>query len=198
MKYIDAEKLIAEIDKRLSIFEHGIAYDCWASCKKVVESIQQEQPMPDSTKLIELWHQDKEMLKEKDFRNEPWILAYNAFMCGFGRGLAVKQQGQPVHSHYTKVRETKTGKLFLAEYSIEAAEWYEAGTGNAYSISDVEIIKDQPEVDLDAEIAIYLNRNLLNRINNSDIIEDFTTMEAGELAEHFYELGLNARKEECK
>ena len=31
-----------------------------------------EQPMPDSTKLIELWHQDKEMLKEKDFRDDPW------------------------------------------------------------------------------------------------------------------------------
>jgi len=50
-----------------------------------------EQPMPDSTKLIELWHEDKEMLKEKDFRDDPWRLAYNAFMCGFGRGLAVKQ-----------------------------------------------------------------------------------------------------------
>ena len=44
MKYIDADKLKAEIDKRLSIFEHGMAYDCWASCKKVVESLQQEQP----------------------------------------------------------------------------------------------------------------------------------------------------------
>ena len=49
--------------------------------------------------------------------------------------------------------------------------------------------QEQPEVDLDAEIAIYLNRNVLNRINNHDIIEDFTTMEAGELASHFYELG---------
>lgn len=53
----------------------------------------------------------------------------------------------------------------------------------------------QPDVDLYAEIASYLNRNVLNRINNSDIIEDFTTIEAGELARHFYELGLNARKE---
>lgn len=58
--------------------------------------------------------------------------------------------------------------------------------------------QEQPEADLDAEIAIYLNRNVLNRINNSDIIENFTTMEAGELARHFYELGLNARKEESK
>ena len=48
--------------------------------------VEQEKPMPDSTKLIELWHEDKEMLKEKDFRDDPWRLAYNAFMCGFGRG----------------------------------------------------------------------------------------------------------------
>lgn len=56
--------------------------------------------------------------------------------------------------------------------------------------------QEQPEVDLDAEIAIYLNRNVLNRINYSDIIENFTTIEAGELACYFYELGLNTRKEE--
>ena len=56
---------------------------------------QQEQPMPDSTKLIELWHEDKEKLKEKDFRNDPWRLAYNAFLCGFGRGIAVNKQEQP-------------------------------------------------------------------------------------------------------
>ena len=57
--------------------------------------LQQEQPMPDSTKLIELWHEAKEMLKEKDFRDDPWRLAYNAFMCGFGRGIAVNKQEQP-------------------------------------------------------------------------------------------------------
>lgn len=55
-KYIDAEKLKADIDKRLSLFEHGIAYDCWASCKKIVNSLQQEQPKADLEKEIdELW-----------------------------------------------------------------------------------------------------------------------------------------------
>lgn len=55
----------------------------------------QEQPMPDSTKLIELWHEAKDMLKEKDFRDDQWRLAYNAFLCGFGRGISVKKQKQP-------------------------------------------------------------------------------------------------------
>lgn len=61
----------------------------------LIDSLQQEQPMPNSTKLIELWHEDKEMLKEKDFRDDPWRLAYNAFMCGFGRGIVVNKQDQP-------------------------------------------------------------------------------------------------------
>lgn len=144
-KYIDADKLIAEINERLmavnleKLGNFG-AHRVWAynDVKDIIASLQdeqpkstckncgfyenncpfirgklipypnnvckdyiysamkeQEQPMPDSTKLIELWHQDKEMLKEKDFRDDPWRLAYNAFMCGFGRGIAVNKQEHP-------------------------------------------------------------------------------------------------------
>ena len=99
MKYIPAEKLIAEIERLYD--EHSSKYEIDEAAivldklEDFIASLQQEQPMPDSTKLIELWHEDKEMLKEKDFRDDPWRLAYNAFMCGFGRGLAVKQQEQP-------------------------------------------------------------------------------------------------------
>lgn len=103
----------------------------------IITSLQQDQPMPDSTKLIKLWHEDKEMLKEKDFRDDPWRLAYNAFMCGFGRGIAVNKQ-------------------------------------------------EQPEVELEKEIA----RFALNDGTGDN------TPTIGETARHFYELGLNARKEE--
>ena len=98
--------------------------------------------MHDSTKLIELWHEDKEMLKEKDFRDDPWRLAYNAFMCGFGRGIAVNKQ-------------------------------------------------EQPEVDLlKKALDDYYNKV---EFGPSDAIEYETHKE---IARHFYELGLNARKEE--
>lgn len=63
--------------------------------KRIYEYLQYEQPMPDSTQLIELWHKDKEMLEEKDFRDDQWRLAYNAYMCGFGRGVAVKKKESP-------------------------------------------------------------------------------------------------------
>ena len=42
----------------------------------------------DSTEMIALWHQKKEILKEKDFRNDQWRLAREAFFmglsCGYG------------------------------------------------------------------------------------------------------------------
>lgn len=69
--------------------------DALAEFRNHIVSLQEEQPMPNSTQLIELWRADKEMLKEKDFRGDPWRLAYNAFMCGFGRGIAVNRQEQP-------------------------------------------------------------------------------------------------------
>ena len=118
MKYIDTEKIRAEIERRLKYTHDWLRGDEKRHPKQTsvsknyykmkgdertldallnfLDSLQQEQPMPDSTKLIELWHEDKEMLKEKDFRNDPWRLAYNAFLCGFGRGIAVNKQEHPV------------------------------------------------------------------------------------------------------
>ena len=55
---------------------------------------QKEYPMPNSTKLIEMWDAEKEMLKEKDFRDDAWRLAYNAFLDGFARGTCVKPEKQ--------------------------------------------------------------------------------------------------------
>jgi len=85
MKYIDAEKLKAEIEKRLSIFEYGMAYDCWASCKKVVESLQQEQPEVDLEREIIRYKvpfsDDREYLNEQTLdaiARHFWNKGYNA------------------------------------------------------------------------------------------------------------------------
>lgn len=71
-----------------------------------------------------------------------------------------------VYSHYTKVRETKTGRVFWAEYSREAAEWYEADTGKAYSISDVEIVKEQ-KAQPKEELVYHLNGLMQDYIKES-------------------------------
>ena len=48
-------------------------------------------------------------------------------------------------SRFNLVRDINTGRKFFAEYSSEAAEWYEKGTGKAYKIGSVEIVDDKPE-----------------------------------------------------
>ena len=143
-KYIDADRLKAEIERLYDIARDAsyngeiegemTAYDKILS---LITSLQQEQPMPDSTQLIEWWHEDKEMLKEKDFRDDPWRLAYNAFMCGFGRGISVKKQ-------------------------------------------------KQTEVDLEKEVEKCIKQYNMLAVGK----KDFT-----DISRHFYELGLNARKE---
>lgn len=46
-----------------------------------------------------------------------------------------------VAPHYFKLRELKTGRVFLAEWSDIAGEWYERGNGRAYQSHEVEIVQ---------------------------------------------------------
>lgn len=119
MKYIDAEKLVAELTKMQ--FTLNAAYRKPQS-DNIVRAISLE--YDDIFSLIDSLQQEQP--------NRPDI--------------------DP--NHYTKVREIKTGKEFWAEYSSEAAEWYEVGTGKAYSISDVNVVKEQPKVDLEKVVMI--------------------------------------------
>lgn len=136
MKYIDAEKLIKAIE------EKGL--DCSFALKMerldtlaLIDELQYEQPMPDSTQLIELWHKDKEMLKEKDFRDDQWRLAYNAYMCGFGRGVAVKKEESPEGICSCRWKPSKVQMKYL---DIAIAE---ANGHKSYNLADgLEKIKD--------------------------------------------------------
>ena len=105
MKYIDSEKLVAEIER----YKQGAAIarfdnagenadyfqgkvDLCDDLTHIITSLQKEQPMPDSTQLIESWNEAKSVLQEKDFRGDEWRLAYNAFMFGFSKGLNTKRE----------------------------------------------------------------------------------------------------------
>ena len=44
--------------------------------------------------------------------------------------------------HYFKLRDIKTGRVFFAEWSDMAGEWYEQGNGKAHQSCEVEIIKE--------------------------------------------------------
>lgn len=110
-----------------------LSIDNLDSLLSFIDSLQQGQPMPDSTKLIELWHEDKEMLKEKDFRNDQWRLAFNAFLCGFGRGIAVNKQEQPevdLEKEIDRVffqKDCGSDRLYHKEIAKIARHFYELG-----------------------------------------------------------------------
>lgn len=159
MKYIDADKLIAEIE--------------WWRDKAKENYNENTYSMGRCDALAEFRNYIVSLLEDSDFDDvDPNHL---------------------IHSHYTKVREIKTNREFWAEYSSEAAEWYEAGTGKAYSISDIEIVKEQPEVDIEKELKTIRESDEWRRMQKrgSYMVEALITV-----ARHFYELGLNARKEE--
>ena len=110
-KYIDTEKLIAEVERRMGKHWKGLpdadspeddwthnelcelgAYKELEYIEDFLNSLLQEQQMPDSTQLIAEWENTKSMLEGKDFRNDSWRLAYNAFLEGFAAGCVRKEQ----------------------------------------------------------------------------------------------------------
>ena len=90
-KYIDADRLRAEINRLYQ--EHSCRDYCDEACSVLdrledfIDSLQQEQPMPDSTQLIAEWEKEKAVLEQKDFRGDAERMAYNAFLDGFVKGL---------------------------------------------------------------------------------------------------------------
>ena len=215
MKYIDSEKLIAEIE-RMRKFNNSMSnnainsnmrnfYDGEEDCCKqlldIINSLQQEQPMPNSTQLIELWHADKEMLKEKDFRDDPWRLAYNAFMCGFGRGLAVKQQEQ-----LEKSKKDCNNCPHCVDRKDQYGWHFKGCFGGPYKgkfiaeIDECPLEQEQPEVDLAEEIKNYFKEFYMDLTDQGYILKNSDgsvgLMSVKNIARHFYELGLNARNEE--
>ena len=99
MNYNPADKLIAEIERYENTaidaynphredadFWHGKVVAC-EDLKTLVTSLQQEQPMPNSTQLIAEWEKEKAVLEQKDFRGDAERMAYNAFLDGFVKGL---------------------------------------------------------------------------------------------------------------
>lgn len=213
-KYIDADKLKTWLENEADMefkkteenanspvlchFHNGCRMQALDTID-FITSLQQEHP--------ELPGYDKALLEVKskvDKLYEEASIGLNEYDSGLYNGIAetcmklrgfIKARTSKEHPYFDKVREIKTGRVFLAEYSSEAAEWYEAGTGKAYSISDVEIVKqEQQEVnfeDFDKEFAKFSNDP-----DAMDYAFPIDLADYKDFARHFYELGLNARKEE--
>ena len=204
MKYIDAEKIIAEIERLEKVdypcdtYEQSVGfYDALDRIKYFINSLQQEQPMPNSTQLIELWHADKEILKEKDFRDDPRRLAYNAFMYGFGRGLAVKQQEQP-----EKSKKDCNNCPHCVDRKDQYGWHFKGCFGGPYKgkfiaeIDECPLKQEQSEINLEEEVKKYFQGYWPGTKTPEQCNTDmhFTPLAITRMVKHFYELGKNARK----
>ena len=92
-KYIDAEKLIHDLEERIFAYSEG--YAAGDDCRKdAIETLLKDvkyqlslQQMPNSTQLIAEWEKEKAILEQKDLRGDAYRMAYNAFLDGFIKGL---------------------------------------------------------------------------------------------------------------
>ena len=93
-KYIDADKLKSILKERYNTYKIG-QHSPFRSGKvetlretiELIDSLQQEKQMPDSTQLIVEWEKEKAILEQKDFCDDAERMAYNAFLDGFVKGL---------------------------------------------------------------------------------------------------------------
>lgn len=96
-KYIDADLLIRKIKGQIRLENLNFAalggggqtfcINTLEWVLEIIDSLQQEQQMPDSTQLIVEWEREKAVLEQRDFRGDAERMAYNAFLDGFVKGI---------------------------------------------------------------------------------------------------------------
>jgi len=156
MKYIDTDKLIIEIEKRVTdldkykdSFETAACYQqalVWV--KDFISSLQQEQPEVQNGKFV------------------------------FPKYL------------YARTKDNKTIDMSYAPQDMTAVEY----------IRNDSIEQEQPEVDLEKDISNYLKTHHLHIKDGGRVVFDNDDSpnfmcDIRDIARHFYELGLNAKKE---
>ncbi|WP_303840703.1 hypothetical protein [Selenomonas ruminantium] len=215
MKYIDSEKLKAEIKRRIELLENGTGnhevmkrvegvISAYNSILRFIDSLQQEQEMGE---VSDGYHTFNElyyyrMLYNAAFFNllpEGWVHKSKRHHTGeecFGGGWFIVMANLPtgqVSNHY----ELKDWDLFKVPEKEFADEW-DGHTPQEAAKRLYEYLQwEQPEVDLEKEIdKCWLN--WISPSNQKEVEGVFPKTEFDMYAHHFYELGLNARKEESK
>lgn len=188
MKYIDSEKLIAEIERRIEetksmkpSFDQFWAgqISAFKGAIKIAESLQQEEP-PTEREIAEAHHY-AEMIREND--------------------KARIRQEQP----------KKNKNCSVCPHCIDRKDqngWHFKGCfGGPYKgkfiaeIDECPLKQEQPEVDLDKEICKYFEGWRINYYSETEELlrKDGCTVDLDdvkEIARDFWNKGYNARKEE--
>lgn len=211
MKYIDSEKLIAEIDSMLSACTkqtHTGVFNTCTHFKGLITSLQQEQPVnmiqwtgsnlqevidftgksPKFGEWFKSWdefesyvHSHGDILKLFSGDGSHYEIPVGAWIVKTPDGYNVPSVARFIH-----VKQEHPQLLGIEDHGIPGkdfipVEWVDA----CEMYGKWKIVKlDQPEVDLKKEIKNYLATKCAGDDEPS----------VSEIARHFYELGLNAKK----
>lgn len=217
-KYIDADKMIAEIKRRKELLENGTAHPevmkrvegvlkGYDFTLDIIDSLQQEQT--DMGEVSDGYHTFNElyyyrMLYNAAFFNllpKEWVHKSKRHHTGeecFGGGWFIVMANLPtgqVSNHY----ELKDWNLFKVPEKEIADEWDGHTPQEAAERIHKYLQQERPEVDLEKEVRIYCCSSFkfnYDEFNDSFYSNAFEFDDAVELARHFYELGLKAGKEE--
>lgn len=211
MKYIDAEKLIAEIERQRdnalerqknlekigqkTVLNEMIAFNL-NKILSLITSLQQEQPNDVCAEIKDYYGE------ELAFEDERTKAAYHFFSAGKAFKLREYEEEREKHitdlldnfqkgmnAGYEKaISELKEGKVECSPVMKELIDKL-FGIGNTFNFGfgPKYIQQEQPEVDLEKEYKEY--------VEDDPVFSILTNRNVGKaIARHFYELGLNARK----
>lgn len=213
MKYIDTEKLIAEIEALKEKYGSYVAKDEVQRCYKggrligyedalyKIKKLQQEQT--DMGKMSDGYHTFNElyyyrMLYNAAFFNllpKEWVHKSKRHHTGeecFGGGWFIVMANLPtgqISNHY----ELKDWDLFKVPEKEFADEWDGHTPQEAAERIKNYLQQEQPEVDLEEEIGRWMNK-LDDKY--CVLVKDYSIQDIKDTARHFFGLRLNARKEE--
>lgn len=171
MKYIDADKLIAEIERLKK--ENGkdgrpsnVAEMLYSHFLSLITSLQQEQP--DYKEAVQLVFEE-ELTPFKDGNQWCFLLGRNLQdgICGFGD--TILDAAVDFYKDYTNT------KIHIGELKISMAQ------------------QEQPEVDLEKEIGHWMDK-LDDKY--CTLVKDYSIQDIKDTARHFWNKGYNAKKEE--
>lgn len=206
MKYIDADKLIAEIESRMEDCKlpdgkfptttNIVRYEELSCLRNFIESLQQEQDMGE---VSDGYHTFNElyyyrMLYNAAFFNslpKDWVHKSKRHHTGeecFGGGWFIVMANLPtgqVSNHY----ELKDWDLFKVPEKEIADEWDGHTPQEAARRLYEYLQQEQPEVDFETEYAKFSNDP-----DALDYAFPIDLADYKDFARHFYELGLKARE----
>jgi len=195
MKYINADKLLAEIEQLNSLVPYenndrhdDVLHDAYKAIKNVIASLQQEA-------------EEERIKKNKEMQKTSIEYCHSVIKHIEAKRVLPSFKGQLLHDFKNELNTMKqilniqtwpdTQYAIFEKVALAFATWggYHFHPSNPPAQEQDSIQQERPEVDLEKEYKEY--------VEDDPVFSILTNRNVGlTIARHFYELGLNSKKEE--